>query len=134
PEYTDLLDPEFPQKLARYAAKVAAQFPWVTRYTPINEPLTTARFSGLYGHWYPHEQNDVSLVMMLINQLKGVVLSMQEIRKINPSAILIQTADLGKTYSTALLQYQATMENHRRFLTHDILCGRFNHSHPLWDY
>ena len=28
--------------------------PHITNYTPVNEPLTTARFSGLYGAWYPH--------------------------------------------------------------------------------
>ncbi len=134
PEFTDLLDPAFPEKLAAYASQVANKFPWVEMYTPVNEPLTTARFSGLYGHWYPHERNDVSFVKMLINQLKAVVLSMRAIRKINPKAILVQTEDLGKTYSTPLLQYQAIMENHRRFLTQDILCGIFDETHPLWNY
>ena len=36
-----------------YAAAFAERYPWVRRYTPINEPLTTARFAALYGHWYP---------------------------------------------------------------------------------
>ena len=40
---------------------------------------------------------------MLLNQLKGIVLSMQEIRKINPNAKLVQTEDLAKTHSTPLL-------------------------------
>ena len=49
PAYTDLSDPDFPIKLARYAGEVAKKFPWLEYYTPVNEPLTTARFSGLYG-------------------------------------------------------------------------------------
>jgi dTDP-4-dehydrorhamnose reductase len=134
PEYTNLLDPDFPYLLAEYAAKVARQFPWVEMYTPVNEPLTTARFSGLYGFWYPHLRSEETYIKMLLNQLKGVVLSMREIRKINPSALLVQTEDMAKTYSTPLLQYQANMENHRRFYTHDILCGRFNEQHPSWEY
>lgn len=134
PAYTNLLDPQMPELLAAYAAKVAAAFPWVDQYTPVNEPLTTARFSGLYGYWYPHKTNDVSFIKMLLNQLKGTVLSMQAIRKINPAARLIQTEDLAKTFSTPLLAYQAEFENHRRWLTYDILCGRFNESHPLWNY
>jgi len=81
PLYTDLLDDAFPEKLAQYAGEVAAQFPWLTYYTPVNEPLTTARFSGLYGVWYPHHSTDRSFLKMLFNQLKGVVLSMQAIRK-----------------------------------------------------
>lgn len=134
PLFTNLLDPAFSTLFAAYAATVAARFPWVKYYTPVNEPLTTARFAGLYGHWYPHKKNDVSFIKMLLNQLKGTVLAMQEIRKINPEAQLVQTEDLGKTYSTSLLSYQAAFENHRRWLTYDILCGRFTIAHPLWNY
>jgi dTDP-4-dehydrorhamnose reductase len=49
PRYTSLMDNEFPQKLAHYAALVAERYPWFEWYTPANEPLTTARFSCLYG-------------------------------------------------------------------------------------
>jgi dTDP-4-dehydrorhamnose reductase len=134
PAFTSLLDERFPEKLAAYATKVAEQFPWVEYYTPVNEPLTTARFSGLYGLWYPHKNNDVSCMKMLLNELKAVVLSMQAIRKINPQAKLVQTEDLGKTYSTSLLSYQARFENHRRWLTFDLLCGKVVKDHPLWNY
>lgn len=57
PRYTSLLDPRFPEMLAEHARRVAVRYPWLTQYTPVNEPLTTARFSGLYGHWYPHGRN-----------------------------------------------------------------------------
>ena len=134
PAFTDLLQDNFPALFSAYAAKVAARFPWLTYYTPVNEPLTTARFSGLYGHWYPHKKNDVSFIKMLLNELKASVLAMQEIRKINPAAKFIQTEDLGKTYSSPLLSYQAAFENHRRWLTYDILCGKFDNRHPLWEH
>src|SRR5688572_505047 len=134
PAFTDLLKEDFPEQLSAYAAEVAGRYPWLEYYTPVNEPLTTARFSGLYGHWYPHRNNDVSFVKILLNELKGVVLSMREIRKVNPAAKLVQTEDLGKTYSTPLLEYQARFENHRRWLTFDILCGHFTPEHPLWSY
>src|SRR5678815_4255270 len=52
PPFTDLCDDEFPYKLAAYSYQVAKKFPSILYYTPINEPLTTARFSGLYGYWY----------------------------------------------------------------------------------
>jgi dTDP-4-dehydrorhamnose reductase len=134
PSYTSLLDPSFPRKLASYAAKVAERFPWIKYYTPINEPLTTARFSGLYGFWYPHQTNEISFIKMLLNQLKGIVLSMAAIRKVNPDAVLIQTEDIGKTHSTEKLKYQADFENERRWLTYDILCGKFDPSHYFWKY
>ena len=53
PAGTDLLDEGFAEGLARFARAVAERFPWVEDWTPVNEPLTTARFSALYGHWYP---------------------------------------------------------------------------------
>lgn len=134
PQFTNLLDENFPELLANYARQVALKFPFINDYTPVNEPLTTARFSGLYGFWYPHKCDEQSFLVMLLHELKGVVLSMQEIRKVNPKARLIQTEDLGKTYSTPLLQYQADFENTRRWLTFDILCGRVNESHPMWGY
>src|SRR4051812_21725351 len=51
PRSTSLVDPSFPTGLAGYARAVAERYPWVEDYTPVNEPLTTARFSGLYGVW-----------------------------------------------------------------------------------
>ena len=134
PAFTNLADPQFPYLLAQYAKQVAQKFPWIKYYTPVNEPLTTARFSGLYGFWYPHQKNDKAFIQMLVNQVKGVVLSMQEIRKINPDAQLIQTEDLGKTYSRPKLKYQADFENERRWLSYDLLCGMVDENHPLWDY
>lgn len=134
PRFTNLLDENFPELFAKYAGQVAQKFPWLQFYTPINEPLTTARFSGLYGLWYPHKKNDVSFVKMLLNQVRGIILAMQEIRKINPEAKLVQTEDLSKTYSTSSLKYQAAFENERRWSTYDLLCGKIRKGHTMWYY
>jgi dTDP-4-dehydrorhamnose reductase len=134
PAFTSLEDPRFAERLAAYAAKVAREFPWLEYYTPVNEPLTTARFSGLYGLWYPHRRNDLAFVKILSNEIRGIILSMKEIRKINPAAKLVQTEDLGKTHSRRALKYQAEFENERRWLTYDLLCGKVDRHHPLWSY
>ncbi len=134
PAYTHLLDPEFPRLLANYAGAVAARYPWIDRYTPINEPLTTARFSGLYGHWYPHRRDDSSFVRALLNQCRGTQLAMRAIRAVQPRARLVVTEDLGLTLASPALAYQAEFENHRRWLSFDLLCGRVDHHHPLFGY
>ncbi|MBE9159534.1 sugar nucleotide-binding protein [Nodosilinea sp. LEGE 06152] len=134
PPHTSLLDPEFATGLAQFAQAVASRYPWLEYYTPVNEPLTTARFSGLYGHWYPHAQDDRSFLQALINQCRAVALSMQAIRRINPAAKLVQTEDLGKTFGTPLLSYQIAFENVRRWLSFDLLCGRIDQTHELWGY
>jgi dTDP-4-dehydrorhamnose reductase len=100
PAYTNLLDPAFPQLLARFARNVAERYPWVEMFTPVNEPLTTARFSALYGHWYPHQRDEASFLKALVNQCLGIALAMQEIRQVIPKARLVQTEDLGKNFST----------------------------------
>jgi dTDP-4-dehydrorhamnose reductase len=134
PRYTDLTDPDFASKLATYAGMVAARYPWLTLYTPVNEPLTTARFSGLYGFWYPHGRDGLTFVKCLLNECKGTVLAMKAIRQVQPEAKLIQTEDLGQTASTPLLAYQAEFENTRRWLSLDLLCGKVTPEHPMWGY
>lgn len=131
---TSLVDPAFPEKLATYARAVAERYPWVEHWTPINEPLTTARFSGMYGLWYPHGRDPVTFRNCLFNECRGVVLAMRAIEAINPQAKLIQTDDLGKTYSTPLLDYQAYFNNELRWLGWDLVCGRVDRSHYLWKW
>lgn len=134
PSFTSLDDTKFADLFAAYAGQVAARHPWVEYYTPVNEPLTTARFSGLYGIWYPHKKDPLCFLHMLLNQLKGVVLAMRAIRQVNPNAKLIQTEDLTRIHSTPKLAYQADFENERRWLTFDILCGKVDRTHRLWEY
>jgi dTDP-4-dehydrorhamnose reductase len=73
--------PPGPELLARQAANVAARYPHLDLYTPVNEPLTTSRFSGLYGHWYPHGTSDEAFLKMLVAECKATVLSMRAIRR-----------------------------------------------------
>ena len=134
PRHTSLVDSDFPEKLAEFARAVAKRYPWVDSYTPVNEPLTTARFSGMYGHWYPHGRDDLTFARALLMQCRAIVLSMQAIREVNPNAQLVQTEDLGKIYSTPLLAYQAELENERRWLSLDLLCGCLTRDRPMWDY
>jgi dTDP-4-dehydrorhamnose reductase len=129
-----LLSDGFAPGLANYAGQLAARFPWVEWYTPVNEPLTTARFSGLYGVWHPHARDDASFARILLNECRATVLAMRAIRRVNSAAKLMQTDDLGTIYSTPRLAYQARFENQRRWLAWDLLTGRVNREHPLHDY
>jgi len=131
---TSLLDPRFPAMFERYARMVATRYPWLDAYTPINEPLTTARFSAQYGHWYPHQRDTRAFVAALLHQIEGVVRAMAAIRRINPAAQLVQTEDWGRVSSSPLLDYQAEFENHRRWLTFDLLAGCVDAHHPLREW
>ncbi|MDB5249600.1 MAG: hypothetical protein JWQ40_3994 [Segetibacter sp.] len=134
PAYADFFDGSFAEGLGTFAGKVAEQFPWIEYYTPVNEPLTTARFCGLYGHWFPHKKTTLDFLKILLAECKGTILAMQAIRRVNPNAKLVQTEDLGKTQSSHKLRYQADFENKRRWLSFDILSGKINENHSLWNY
>ena len=134
PAYVSILDESFATGLAFYAEQVAKQFPWINHFTPVNEPLTTARFCGLYGLWYPHKRSDEDFLRILYNECKATALAMAAIRRINPAAKLVHTEDIGKIHATPLLQYQADFENKRRWIGLDLLCGMVDENHDLYKY
>jgi dTDP-4-dehydrorhamnose reductase len=134
PRYTSLIDDSFAPGLAAHARAMAERYPWVDAWTPVNEPLTTARFSCLYGHWYPHAHDDPSYIRALLNQIDATRLAMAEIRRVNPGARLVQTEDLGFVHSTWTLKDQARFENERRWLTWDLLEGRVDADHPMYPW
>ncbi len=134
PRDTSLLDSAFPSKLAAYAGAVARRYPLVRWYTPINEPLTTARFCGLYGIWHPHGRSEIIFGRILLNECRAIVKAMEAIRRVNPDAGLLQTDDLGKSYSTQALGYQADFNNELRWLGWDLICGKVDRQHYLWDW
>ena len=134
PRHTNLLDPDFEHGLADFAARVSERYPWIEDYTPVNEPLTTARFSALYGHWYPHARSAESFVRALLHETRGTIRAMQAIRARVPGARLVQTEDIGSVTSTPLLAYQAEHEDHRRWLSLDLLAGAVGPRHPLYRY
>lgn len=131
PGYTCLLDDALPEKLAAFAGRAARRYPWVTDWTPVNEPLTTARFSGLYGHWAPHQASESAFMRMLALQCRAIQRAMQAIRREIPHARLVQTEDLGRTFATGRLQYQADYENERRWLSLDLVLGKVEAAHPF---
>ncbi|AHM60872.1 dTDP-4-dehydrorhamnose reductase [Flammeovirgaceae bacterium 311] len=134
PAYTSLVDPGFPEKFTEYAVAVAERYPWLELFTPINEPLTTARFSCLYGHWYPHTRNAKSFSKALLNQCKATIMAMKAIKALVPNAQLVQTEDMGKCHSTKKMAYQCNFENARRWASLDLLCGKFQENELMLDY
>jgi dTDP-4-dehydrorhamnose reductase len=133
PHYTSLVDDSFAPGLAVHAAAVAQRYPWVRDWTPVNETLTTARFSAMYGYWYPHTLDERLMWVALLNEIDATRLAMREIRKVNPQARLVQTDDLGYCHATEPLQCEADFQNARRWMGWDLLCGMVVPGHALWD-
>lgn len=125
------LDERFTPAFAAYAGMVARRYPWLRDYTPVNEPITTARFAGLYGLWHPHGRDEATFLRLAFGAIEATAAAMAAIRRHRPDARLIQTEDVGRSFSPPALAEQASHENTRRFLGFDLLCGRVDVEHPF---
>ena len=136
PRYTSLIDPAFPKLFSAYAGDVARRFPWVKRWTPINEPLTTARFSTLYGVWFPNGVFDhQAFARAIVNEMLGVAGAMRAIRAVIPDAQLLLTEDLqGFVAGDRDIASYVEHKRDRSFLSAELLMGRVVPGHPLYRY
>ena len=125
-----LLDPGFPEGLARHAGRVAGRYPFLRLWTPVNEPLTTARFACLYGFWHPHQQDEGAFLRAVAVQCRAALLAMRAVRARVPDAQFMHTEDAARTFAPPALAQQAEYENDRRWLSLDLLCGRVGRAHP----
>jgi dTDP-4-dehydrorhamnose reductase len=136
PFYTSLVDPDFPELFAAYAEATARRFPWVKRWTPINEPLTTARFSTLYAAWYPNRFFDhAAFGRAIVNEVRGIALAQERIRQIVPDASFLLTEDLQSfTAADAGVEEYVAHKRDRMYLSCELLQGRVVDGHPLHPY
>lgn len=132
PDDLSPLDEGFAEDFGDYAEAVARRYPWLRMFTPINEPVTTARFNCLYGVWHPHLRDEASFLRMVFGSARATAVAMRRIRAVIPRARLVQTEDVGRVFAGPGLGYQAEYENLRRFLFFDLLCGRVDPSHGFW--
>ncbi len=135
PRHTSLVDDAFPELFADYAEATARRFPWIERWTPINEPLTTARFSTLYGVWYPKARDHRAFGRAMLNQARAILLGFERIRAIVPAAQLMLTEDLqGFVAGDPGVSDYVAHKRERAYLSLDLLCGNVRPGHALWDY
>ena len=135
PRRTGLVDEAFAESFADYAEAAARRFPWVERWTPINEPLTTARFATLYGVWYPNLRDHRAFARAMLNQARAILLGFERIRRIVPAAQLVLTEDLqGFVCGDDGAADYVAHKRERAFLSLDLLCGNVRPGHALYDY
>ncbi|MBZ6076970.1 family 1 glycosylhydrolase [Microvirga puerhi] len=118
-------NPDFPELFASYARDFARRFPWVQLYTPINEMFICAQFSALYGWWNEQLTTDASFVTALKHIVKANILAMEQILKIRPEAIFVQSESTEYFHAENPAAIRpAEMMNSKRFLSLDLNYGR----------
>jgi dTDP-4-dehydrorhamnose reductase len=104
----------------------------VRRWTPINEPLTTARFATLYGGWFPNMRDDRGFGRAMVNQTLAQQAAMRRIRRVIPAAEFVLTEDLQRFSAgdAGVSEYVAFLRE-RVFLSVELVAGRVDDDHPL---
>jgi dTDP-4-dehydrorhamnose reductase len=107
----------------------------VRRWTPINEPLTTARFSTLYGVWFPNARDDRAFGRAMVNQTLALQAAMRRIRGVIPDAEFVLTEDLQRYAAgdDGVSEYVAFLRE-RVYLSVELVAGRVGTDHPLMPY
>jgi beta-glucosidase/6-phospho-beta-glucosidase/beta-galactosidase len=120
-------NPDLPKLFSEYAGAVAARYPWLKFFTPVNEIMIAARFSALFGWWNERLRSGRGFVTALHHLAKANVLAMHAILAINPNAIFVlsEASEFNhpKNPSCAATAY---IYNQRRFLSLDLTFG-----HPI---
>jgi dTDP-4-dehydrorhamnose reductase len=108
----------------------------VKRWTPINEPLTTARFSTLYAAWYPNRFfDDAAFGRAIVNEARACALAMECIRDVVPDATFLLTEDLQSfTAADERVEAYVAHKRERMYLSCELLQGRIVDGHPMHEY
>jgi beta-glucosidase/6-phospho-beta-glucosidase/beta-galactosidase len=108
-----------------YAARFAERYPWVRYYTPVNEPLITARFSALDGMWNERLKSDASFARALANICSAAAQAAAAIRRTVPNAVLLQSETCEAYHPTHRdAAPLADFQNELRFVSFDLVYGR----------
>jgi len=117
-------NPDFPQLFAGYARTFAQRYPWVKLVTPVNEIFVNATFSAQHGWWNDRLRGDRSFVTALKHMCKANLRAEEEILKVQPKAIFIQSEATAYYHErTRAAGRRARTENEKRFLSFDLSYG-----------
>jgi beta-glucosidase len=131
-----LLDVEFPSRMAEYAARVADRFKGQLRwYTPLNEPRISAWYAGMLGWWPPHKRGWKGFSKILLNISRAVCLTHRALKEVDPeiTCVHVDPADLYLTNDPSLKE-EVDLRQQVVFLALDLITGRVDTNHALWDW
>lgn len=130
------LNPDYPSYVADYAARLAERFRGrVKWYTPLNEPRITAWYCGRLGWWPPYQRSWRGFVALTLAICEGIVETVRALHSVDPeiTPFHVDATDVFETDDPAL-----TAEARRRqeivFLALDLVSGRVDSRHALWDW
>lgn len=128
--------PDYPAHVTEYAARFAARYGDVaTDYTPVNEPVIHALFSGEYGYWPPYLTGAEGSARIASALAKGFVSTQHAITRELGDAATFVHVDAGIRYvgDVDAPEHRDTVARLRAqtFLVEDLVTGGVDDAHPL---
>ncbi|MCV2394315.1 family 1 glycosylhydrolase [Actinotalea sp. M2MS4P-6] len=126
-------DARFPAALAEFAGALAERYRGrVHHFTPLNEPLTTASFSGLRGIWPPHATGWRGWTAVTVAVALGVAAAERAIRRANPDAVVVHV-EASALYETGedCLRGEVELLQQVARLPLELALGRVGRRHPM---
>jgi beta-glucosidase/6-phospho-beta-glucosidase/beta-galactosidase len=132
----EFISDEYPQAVAAYAAAFARRYGSLVRwYTPLNEPQVNAMMCGQRGLWPPYLRGTGGFVRIMLQLVKGIILTVETLKSIRPDAMMVHVDATG--LSRAALPELAALAQEdqlRGYLCYDLLTGRVTPDHPLFPW
>jgi beta-glucosidase/6-phospho-beta-glucosidase/beta-galactosidase len=130
-----LADPRLPEAYCSFAVQLARRYEWVGRYTVINEPLPTSIMSAFSGIWPPYLKSDDDFVRTVLNVSRTICETTAALRR-ERSDIEFVHIDTCEWHMPLDEKSEAWADhaNARRFLIHDLVLGRVDRAHELYEY
>lgn len=132
----EFANPDYPERIAAFSVAMAERYrDRVTDYTPVNEPMIHALFSGSYGYWPPYLTGDHGLVTMSRQLGRGFQLTQRGIADVLGGTATFVHVDAGMRFDGD--PERSTEIAHLReqvWLVEDLVTGRVGSDHPLADF
>ncbi|GAA2319135.1 family 1 glycosylhydrolase [Glycomyces scopariae] len=128
--------PDYPKHVAEYSAAVAERYAHlgVADYTPVNEPMIHALFTGEYAYWPPYLSGPEGLSAMVGQLGRGFVLAQRAVADVLPGAVFVHVdAGMRFTGDTDAPEHRehAARLKEQVFLVEDLVTGRVGDAHAL---
>jgi beta-glucosidase/6-phospho-beta-glucosidase/beta-galactosidase len=128
--------PDYPKYVAEYAERAAERYRAVaTDYTPVNEPMIHALFSGEYAYWPPYRSGPRGLVEIAVALARGFVLTQRSVEGVLGERATFVHVDASLRYAGDVdaAEHRETAQRYseQAFLVEDLVTGRVDDSHPL---
>lgn len=126
----------YPEAVAKYAAEFARRYQGLVHwYTPLNEPFVNALMCGKRGEWPPYLRGDRGFVRVMLQLARGIIRTVNAIQEIDPRATMVHVEATGlRRIVGDELRELATREKQRGYLSYDLISGRVQPDHPLYEW